>query len=441
MQAISDFVWGTPLLILILSMGIYYSLKTKFIQRKSFTAFKSFNKSAYRAFATSLGATVGTGSVIGVGFALSAGGAGAIFWMWVSAVLGMSVAYAEGYLSQKYRGGMWLIIEKGLRSRHLAIAYSLFATLACFGMGIMAQTNSVSEGLAELGVPPVAAAIAVSGLLLCCLVMGSDKIGRLCGAFVPILSAGYIILAICVIAVNFRRLPSVFSEIFTSAFGIKQAAGGVGGYGIKIAISQGVRRGIFSNEAGLGTTASLHANAEGIAPHSQGLINMLEVAIDTLVICTLTALALLTSDVNGVAEAFSRSLGNWAGNAVTLAVAGFAIATSIGWVSIGRESYLYLTKNRLSHLYTLLAVVASAAGCLFPLESVITLSDIFNGLMAIPCLTALWLLRGEVTQSLPVEPKPFSPRSDSGSDSASSISGKITGVTTSCAKRSPGWKV
>lgn len=431
MQAISDFVWGTPLLILILSMGIYYSIKTKFIQRKIFTAFKGFNSSAYRAFATSLGATVGTGSVIGVGFALSVGGAGAIFWMWISAILGMAVAYAEGYLSQKYKGGMWLIIEQGLKSKPLAIAYSLFATLACFGMGIMAQTNSVSEGLAEFGVPPAVTAVAVSGLLLCCLVMGSGKIGKLCGAFVPILSAVYIILTVCVIAVNFRRLPSVFSEIFQAAFGFRQAVGGICGYGIKIAISQGIRRGIFSNEAGLGTTASLHAEAEGITPCNQGLINMLEVAIDTLVICTLTALALLSSGVNSVAEAFVRSLGSPAGNAVALAVAGFAIATSIGWVSIGRESYLYLTKNRLSRLYTLLAVVASAAGCLFPLESVITLSDIFNGLMAIPCLTALWLLRGEVTQSLPVEPKPFKPLSDSWSVSASSISGKITGVTTS----------
>ncbi len=435
---LSDVVWGVPLLTLILSVGIYYSFATGFIQLRGIKRSISYlaasvkkSGSAYSAFASALAATVGTGSVVGVAVALSLGGPGGIFWMWVSALFGMAIAFAEGVLSIKYRtrssegvkGGMMYVIRLGLGSKALAFAYALFATLACFGMGIMTQVGSATQSLwAEFSLPPTVTGGLLCALVSICSIAGSRKISRLCSWFVPILSVGYILLTLAVIAANIGNLPKALWDIFSCAFGFKPLAGGVAGFGIKTAISQGIRRGVFSNEAGLGTTASLHASAEGVTPRMQGHINMLEVAADTLVICTLTALAILTSGVSLAGDgtqmliaAFGSVFGVLAGKPVALSVSLFAIATAVGWVSIGKSSFDYLTHGKLRPLYTLLVCLFAFFGGAYSMESAILISDIFNGLMAVPCLTALILLRKDVIReahSLPVEPKPCSPRSD-----------------------------
>ncbi len=419
LKRISDAVWGLPMIILILAVGIYYSCSTRLIQLRGFKGMISAlslslrrSKSAYAAFSTALAATVGTGSVVGVASALAIGGAGSVFWLWVSSLLGMAVAFAEGVLSIKYRektqdgykGGMMYVITIGLKSKPLALAYAFFATLACFGMGIITQTNSVAEGLSQsFNLPPIAIALAMALLVFTCSAVGSNNIGKLCSYFVPILSLGYIILTLLVIIARIGRLPMALGDIFSSALGLKPAVGGVVGYGIKTAISQGVRRGVFSNEAGLGTTATLHASSQGITPRTQGHLNMLEVAIDSLVICTLTALAVLCSDVplsgDGIAivkNAFSSVLGEPFGCAVSVAISLFALATAVGWVSVGKGSYDFLTRSRYKSVYTALVTLFAFLGGVATLDSALLISDIFNGLMALPCLTALILLRRDV---------------------------------------------
>ena len=454
LTALSDAVFGLPTVAVIICMGIYYSLSLGFIQLKAKTMMKVFKQSlkgsAFSACATSLAATVGTGSVVGVAMAISLGGAGAIFWMWVSAFFGMALAYAEGVLSIKFRvktkdgyqGGMMYSMEQGLGSRPMGATYALFATLASLGMGVMAQTNSASVSLeSEFSLDPKICCIVLAILMAFCVFSKSETVGKICSLGVPILAASYILLMLGVIAVNYKSLPEAISSIFAGAFGIRPIIGGGVGYTVKVALTQGIRRGVFSNEAGLGTTAAIHAGAKNITPREQGYMNMFEVFVDTFVICTLTALAILSSGadisssgVDMLISACETAFGSLSGGLIAVCVAGFAVATAVGWSQIGKSAFLYVTKGKFSGIYNIIYIVCAFLGAITSLEAVFTLSDIFNGLMALPCLTALMLLSSHVkreAQSLPVEPKPLTPRSVSSSSSDRHISGNITGVTTS----------
>lgn len=426
LEAISDTVWGMPTVFLILSAGIYFTARLKLPQitkiketlKTLAKQFRAEKGGALMMIATSLAATVGTGSVIGVATAITLGGAGAVFWLWVSAFFGMAVAYAEGVLSIKYRkmtldgykGGMMYALRDGLGAEKLAVVYAALGTLASLGMGSMAQTNSFADSLRSgLGVSPIASAVFCAVAVAICTFGGSRVAGKISTYLLPILALGFIALTLGVIIVNHKNLPYVFAEIFSSAFGVKPIVGGAVGYTVKQAVSVGFKRGVFSNEAGLGTTAAIHADAENVTPHEQGLLNMFEVVVDTFMICTLTALAILSSNAHKsgldgaelVILSCETVFGKASGVLVSIAIAGFALATAIGWSQIGKKSAEYLIHRKFMWVYSIIYIFSSLIGCLMSIESVFTLSDIFNGLMVLPCMTALLLLSNEVIKACP----------------------------------------
>lgn len=423
LKAISDGIWGLPLTAFILSVGAYYSVGLKFIQVRGFKrmikavadSFKS-SKNSFAAFSTSLAATVGTGSVIGVSAAIGLGGAGAIFWMWIAALFGMAISYAEGVLSIKYRkrtshgyeGGMMYIIKLGLGSPFMGKIYAFLATIACFGMGIAAQSGTVSQSINEIfSVSSGYIGITLAVIIGICIICGSEFISKGCSVFLPILAIGYILLTLTVTLYNYRRIPSALCEIFTQAIGLKPILGGSVGYGIKTAISQGMRRGIFSTEAGLGTTAAIHAKSVGVTPYDQGYINMFEVFVDTFVISTLTALMILTSDIykSGVTDsglllggACAEAFGEYGKVFINLSSTGFAFATAIGWSGIGSSAYSYLSGGRHKRIYCVLCMLCAYFGAVFSLDGIFSVCDIANGLMALPSLTALVVLGRDVRE-------------------------------------------
>lgn len=445
LSAAADALWGLPTVALIVGTGLYFTVKMNFLQLTSIKDMQlsvknnflgKKNSKPLEAVSTALAATVGTGSVTGVATALAIGGAGSVFWLWVSAFFGMAVAYAEGVLSIRYRngkkGGIMYAVRDGLKEPVTACAYAVFTLLASFGMGAMAQTNSAADALnAEFSLPPWILGLFAAILAFICLFSGDDFTGKLCAAFVPILSAVYLAAVIIVIIMCADRLPAALDKIFASAFGLKPAIGGALGYTVKQAVSTGFKRGVFSNEAGLGTTAAIHAESETVTPHEQGLLNMLEVVIDTFVICTLTALCIICSgaDLSGkegaamVTEACGRAFGRFSGGLIALCIAGFALATIMGWSKIGQSAADYLFENGRKPLlivYKLGFISAAFLGAVMSLDAVWKLSDLFNGLMIPPCMAALILLRKEIINTYhkrPVEPKPCSPRSEEGSES------------------------
>lgn len=415
-----------PTVILIVLAGVYFTLRLNFLQiskqKEMFITlknqFKDKKGGALSLVATSLSATVGTGSVVGVATAITLGGSGAVFWMWISAFLGMAVAYAEGVLSIKYRekisegynGGMMFALRDGLGAKKLAFVYAVLGTLASLGMGSMAQTNSFAKSLdSGLGISPWISAVICAVSVTVCLFGGRRVAEKICTYLLPILAFGFTALSLGVIALNINNIPNVFREIFASAFALKPIVGGAVGYTLKQAITVGFKRGVFSNEAGLGTTASVHANACGVTPHEQGLLNMFEVIIDTFVICTLSALAILSTNSHTlgadgaelVALSFKTAFGKGAEVLISFCIAGFALATAIGWSQIGASCAKYITRGKFMRLYYIIYIISSLIGCLLSMQSVFTLSDIFNGLMVIPSMTALLLLSNEVIKACP----------------------------------------
>ena len=423
LSLISDTVWSLPTVILILCVGAYYTIRLRIPQisqlRKIFLSCRKDSSqhenslSPLQSLSTALAATVGTGSVIGVATALTLGGPGAVFWLWVSAFFGMAAAYAEGVLSIKYRktlpdgsraGGIWYSLQDGLSAKKTAKTYALFCVLASFGMGSMAQTNSAAVALfEEFGLPPAICGGAAALLLGFCLFKSQKLAGGLCEKVVPLLAGLYVLGALAIIISNLGKLPSVLDMIFSSAFGIRSAAGGIAGYTVKTAVSIGFRRGVFSNEAGLGTTAPVHAASSINDPVRQGRMNMLEVIIDTFVICTLTALAILCSGAYGsgadgaelIIASATSVFGDISGRLVGLSIAGFAVATAVGWSQIGLSAAEYLLPKQ-KNFYKAAFILSAFLGTVLSLEAVWQLSDIFNGLMVIPCMTALTLLSQEV---------------------------------------------
>lgn len=419
---INSIIWSTPTVCLILGAGIFFTLRLKLPQinfKKMLSALKSGGDgkalSPVQALSTSLAATVGTGSITGVAAAITLGGPGAVFWLWVSAFFGMAVAYAEGVLSVKYRqtqgkppkGGIWFALEKGLGAKKLAVAYTFFCVMASFGMGCMAQTNSAAAALYRGFELPKGLFGAFAAVLVAVCIGGSGRFtGCLCEKLIPLLAGFYVIGAAAVIAANYQALPEVLGDIFRSALGLQPLVGGAAGYSIKTAISVGCRKGIFSNEAGLGTTAAVHASSTVKDPDAQGGMNMLEVVIDTFVICTLTALAILCSGAaktgaegaDLVILAAENVFGVISGKLVALCLAGFALATAIGWTQIGGAAAEYLFGKKVG-FYRVLYVFAAFTGSMISLGAAFELSDIFNGLMVLPCMSALILLSGEVIEA------------------------------------------
>lgn len=434
LQRIHAFVWGPGILVLFLFVGILYTIKLRGFalfgirkwwklivgsmlagQGKDATGISSFQSAC-----TALAATIGTGNIAGVATAILAGGPGAIFWMWVSAFLGMATAYGETELGMKYRhrdrNGSWIsgammYLEHGLGCRWLAIIYAILCLLASFGMGSMVQANAVSETFKFAFSLPSAFSGCVLVLAAGKILAGGAKgIARTAEKMVPLSAAVYIGASLSILLLFRDRIPGAFARILTDAFSFQSASGGVSGFIVSKCVRYGVSRGVFSNEAGLGSLAALNGGVEHTETGVQGQWAMFEVFFDTIVSCTVTALVILCAmgeelnhySGNGselTEQCFERGLGSLGGYTVSMCMALFAFATIIAWYYMGRQAAVYLSEiigQDISKFYLGGYLICVFLGSLGPMETVWEISDIFNGMMAIPNLAALVLLVKEV---------------------------------------------
>ena len=424
LEEFNGFLWGVPVLGLILGTGIWLTAGTGFAQVQLFpAACREFGKrlknrdSGFRALCTALAATVGTGNIAGVAGAIAIGGPGAVFWMWVSAFFGMAVKYAESVLAIQYRepdgrAGPMYIITKGLgeRWRWLACLYSFFGIIAAFGVGNTAQVNAVVSALESTGLSRrfVVVLIVILAVLVARMVMGgAGRIGETAEILVPIVGAAYILLCLTAVIWNRERVGAALGAILRGAFEPGAVTGGAVG-SLALTLRTGVSRGTFTNEAGMGTAAIAHGGAEVDHPARQGLMGIMEVFLDTMVICTLTALVILTSGVavpyghtagaELTAAALSQSFGPWVRAALSGCLVLFALATILGWSFYAGRCAEFLF-GRINWKWFGLCQGAAVFGGLFlGTGTVWTLAETFNGLMAIPNLMAVLMLTGEVRQ-------------------------------------------
>ena len=433
--SVNDIVWGAPALVLILGVGLYLTARLDFVQITGFPeAFRNFcyqlkpgkGSSSYRCLCTALAATVGTGNLVGVAGAICLGGPGAVFWMWVCGILGMVTKYAEAALAVRYRektregysGGPMYIITHGLpRKMHfLAWFYGLFGLIAAFGVGNATQINAAVTGIREacrayqLELTPPAQLLITSVLavLLGVLLLGGAKaIGKAAEGLVPFAAAGYILLCLGVLVMRRNQLAQGFSMIFRGAFSPKAVTGGMIGSAFQT-LRIGCSRGVFTNEAGMGTAAIAHAEAEGVHPARQGLMGIMEVFLDTLVLCTLTALVILVSgvpvpygvDAGGelTVSAFSQVYGGSAAAVLAAALTLFAVATVLGWGLYGARCAEFLFGSRVWPYFAAAQVVTVFAGSFLETGLLWQLAEAVNGLMAIPNLIMLALLAPEAAR-------------------------------------------
>ena len=369
--------------------------------------------SPLRTLSASLGACMGTGNIAGVGTALLTGGAGALFWMCASAFLGMMTAFAETVLAVRCRqkenggwvGGTMYVLEKGLGLRRSALLYAFLLTASSFGIGNMAQVNAAASAVhTAFGVSPVWIGAVFGVLTLCTVFGGIRRISAVTEKAVPVLSAVFLLSAFAALFVRRSAILPAFREIFRSAFCFRAAAGGMAGQAIRV----GVTRGVFSNEAGLGSTAVIHACADTDSPARQGLWGILEVFLDTVVMCSITGLVILTSGVSVpsadgaalYADALSMTFGKGGAvlTAVTLALLGFASLT--GWSYCGERGTAYLFGEKALPVYRILYAVTAFCGSFLRLDTVFKISDILNSLLALPNLLSLWLLSDVVLREV-----------------------------------------
>lgn len=430
MERLAAMVWGTPTMVLLLAVGLMMTVRTRCVQVRRLGAslrqvghsLAGGERSSFQAVCTALAGTVGTGNIAGVAGAIALGGPGAVFWMWVSAFLGMATKYAEVVLAMKYRevgpdgeylGGPMYYIRRGMgeRWKPLAAAFALCTVLASFGMGNMVQVNTIVSAVREAlpSVRPEVTAL-VTGLAAALIVAlvtvgGAGGIGRFMEKLVPVMAGLYVLGALAVLGFHWRQLGPALGEILRGAFCPEAVLGGGAGVGIRQAVRWGVSRGVFSNEAGLGSAPIAHAGAEA-APEEQGLMGIFEVFLDTVVLCTLTALAVLVSGVPvGYGKAAGAELavaaletvfGSWAAALMALCVGLLALATLISWQLYGLRCAGYLWGGRGEAVYRLCYVAVILLGATMDLSAVWALSDVFNGLMCLPNLLALAALRKEV---------------------------------------------
>jgi len=418
---IRNFIWGTPLLVLLVGTGIFltirlkglqfrgliYSLYLAFIQRKEDDK-EAGDISHFQALMTALAATVGTGNIAGVATAIVAGGPGALFWMWVTGLFGMATKYAEAVLAIKYRekdefgtmsGGPMYYISKGLGIKWLGVLFAIFAAIAAFGIGNMVQSNSVAEAVkTSLNIPHYITGI-VLALFTAMVVLGGIKsIARVTQVLVPVMIVIYFIGALIILILKISIIPGIFAQIFKSAFTPTAALGGFMGATLRESMREGVARGVFSNESGLGSAPIAAAAAKTPNPVKQALVSMTQTFIDTLVVCTMTGLVILSSglwtmDKTGAeltTLSFRESLPGGIGEfVVTFGLIFFAYSTILGWCYYGEKSIEYLFKERAVKIYRIVFVIFVAVGTMLKLQTVWTLADIMNGLMAFPNLVGL----------------------------------------------------
>ncbi|MNF72352.1 Amino-acid carrier protein AlsT [compost metagenome] len=424
-NSLNGLVWGPPMLALILGTGLFLMLGLKFMPlTKIIPGFRllwqgrkkgdegSGEISPFQALMTCLAATVGTGNIAGVATAIFLGGPGALFWMWCTALVGMATKYAEVVLAVHYRevddhgehvGGPMYAIKNGLGRKWMWLggAFALFGGFAGFGIGNMVQVNSMAQALSStFGVPAWLTGVVSMVLVGLVILGGIRRIGKVAATLVPLMCVIYILGAVVVLAMNYQAIPDAFALIFHHAFNPAAASGGFAGAAVMAAIRFGVARGIFSNEAGLGTAGIAQAAGTTDSPVRSGLIGMLGTFIDTLIICTLTGLAIIcsgawTSGESGAAlsaTAFEMAMPGIGGALLSITLVVFAFTTILGWSYYGEKCWEYMVGTKAILPYRLLWVLAVPFGAVAQLDFAWLLSDTLNGLMAIPNLIALLLL-------------------------------------------------
>lgn len=428
---LQELCWNPLILFAFTGTGLYFTLRSGFFQirhpikifRSTFGRIKS-NKSQdgispYAALSSALAACMGTGNIIGVASALTVGGPGAVFWMIVSAVLGEMTAFAENTLGIIHReknsknewlGGSMLYIEKAFSSKKTACVFSIFCVGASFGMGNMTQANAISVSISEqISVVPIAVGVAVAALAGIVIFGGVNRISKVTEKIIPPLSAIVILALVAVILKNYKEIIPNIKLIFESAFDFKSMFAGTAGYTVSKAIKVGIARGVFSNEAGLGSSPIVHAAADVDEPATQGMWGIAEVFIDTVLMCTLTALALLTSGAGAdknptpiqmCVDTFKGIFGEFAGVFVCISLCTFAFATIIGWSFYGEKAAEYAFGEKHVSAYRFIYLSCIVIGACTRLETVWAISDIFNALMAIPNLAAIWKLRRQVNYEI-----------------------------------------
>ncbi len=443
-SAVNNFIWGIPAMVCIIGVGLYLSIRTHFLQIRKFpyairtTIGRMFHKrnasegaiTPFQAVCTALAATVGTGNIAGVAGAIAIGGPGSVFWMWVSAVLGMCTKFSEVTLAVYYReknadgdlvGGPMYYIKNGLGRRFLWLAYLFagFGVLTVFGTGNATQVNTITTAVnsalinfhvitqEQTSITNLAIGIIITVMIALILLGGIKRIGQVTEKLVPFMALLYIVLALGIVVLNWRVVPGVFVSIFEGAFSPSAVTGGVIG-SMFLSMKKGVSRGIFSNEAGLGTGSIAHACADTGKPVKQGMFGIFEVFTDTILICTLTALVILCSPITipyGQAagaeltiQGFTSVYGNWVSIFTALAMCCFAFSTILGWGLYGARCIEFLFSSKVTKPFMVVYSFVAILGATADLGLMWSIADTFNGLMAIPNLIALFLLSGKIVQ-------------------------------------------
>ncbi|MFZ5754304.1 MAG: alanine/glycine:cation symporter family protein [Bacillota bacterium] len=429
---VNSLVWGPYMLVLLVGTGLFLTLRLKFVSFRylPYALKLAFSKnqdqtsqgdiSHFQALMTALAATIGTGNIAGVATAVTLGGPGAVFWMWVTALVGMATKYAEAILAVKYRvvdengemaGGPMYFLEKGLNMRWLGLLFAFFGAAAGFGIGNMVQSNSVAAAIETTFKVPTWASGVVLAILTALVILGGIKsIGRVTALLVPFMAVFYILGGLVIIIMYISNLPQAIATILQAAFaGSQPIAGGFAGAAVAQAIRFGVARGVFSNEAGLGSAPIAAAAAKTDHPARQALVSMTGTFLDTIVVCSITGLVLTITGTWEMANpktltgaalttaAFSKGLpGNWGGIIVSIGIILFAYSTILGWAYYGEKCAEYLLGTKAIKPYRYLWVIAVLVGAVAKLSFVWDLADTLNGLMAIPNLIGLLLLSGVV---------------------------------------------
>jgi uncharacterized transporter HI_0883 len=429
LSAIDSFIWGAPLLILLSGTGLYLTLRLGFIQIRYLPRALGYlfkkdkggkgDVSSFAALCTALAATIGTGNIVGVATAVQAGGPGAIFWMWLVALLGMATKYAECLLAVKYRvrdkngfmaGGPMYYIERGLGIKWLAKLFALFGVMvAFFGIGTFPQVNAITHAMQDtFNIPVLVTAIIVTLLVGLIILGGVKRIATASSVIVPFMAILYVTTSLVIILLNIEKVPDAISLIIYSAFDPQAALGGAVGFTVMRAIQSGVARGIFSNESGLGSAPIAAAAAQTREPVRQGLISMTGTFLDTIIVCTMTGIVLVLTGAWNNPElagatvtnyAFAQGLGTSIGaTIVTVGLLFFAFTTILGWCYYGERCFVYLVGIRGVKLYRLVYIVLVGLGSFLHLNLIWIIADIVNGLMAFPNLIALIGLRKVVIE-------------------------------------------
>ncbi len=435
--AINSFMWDYILMFLLVGTGIFLTLRLRFVQARKFPEGfklvfgglfkrdKSQNGSmtSFQALSTSIAAQVGTGNLAGAANAIAIGGPGAIFWMWVSAILGMSTIYAEATLAQRYRkvaedgtvtgGSVYYIREafKGTFGKVLAASFAIFIILALAFMGNMVQSNSIASSFSTaFGLPPLVMGIVLAVGTFFVVIGGVKRIASFAELFVPVMALFYILGALVVLVVNIEHVPSAIGSIFVGAFNPQALAGGVVGATIKLAIQKGIQRGLFSNEAGMGSTPHAHAVANVKHPCQQGAVAVIGVFIDTFIVLNLTAFVILSTGVltpdgslQGIdltQAGFSSVFGHFGNIFIAICMLFFAFSSIVGWYFFGQANVQYLFGKKSIKVYAVLVCFFVLIGATLNIDTIWTLSDLFNGFMVIPNLLGLLALSGVTAKLL-----------------------------------------